>query len=423
MNGRTRPRNMRGLSLIEVMVALAIGLLLVLGLVEVFSASRTAYQLSTGLARNQENARFAIDILQRDVRATGHMGCVNDQARFLPENVTPSRPALFSAFLTEAQQFDGNYAAAPAALRFDRSIEAYEATDTESGKSVVLTTAPTAATGAGDWAGMPADLFTALAGGTVGHPVHGSDVLVLRYFAPTGAQVTSFTPGNPASVTFESDQADRLVEGLADPGLFAIADCMQAAVFNATSFSSTGGTLTIGTASPENRSDFSAVPPFVTGQAMLYRAESVVYYIGVNAQGNPALYRLRYNASPSGTLGSSKEELVEGVESMQLQFGQDSRVAASDRPTGNIGASAVANALASAPLPTGVPDMDTAWRRVGLVQIGLLSRSTEPAAAAQRDVSAPKLAPLGVQMTPPADSYYRAVYEDTIALRNRLFGN
>src|SRR5690606_21928152 len=79
-------RGAAGLSLIELMIALAIGSLLILALVEVFAASRAAYMLATGLARTQENGRFAIDILQRDLRMAGHAGCVNDQARFLPAN-------------------------------------------------------------------------------------------------------------------------------------------------------------------------------------------------------------------------------------------------------------------------------------------------------------------------------------------------
>ncbi len=71
---------MSGLSLIELMIALTIGLIIMLGVVQVFAASRTAYQLSEGLARVQENSRFAMDSLQRELRMAGHFGCVNDQA-------------------------------------------------------------------------------------------------------------------------------------------------------------------------------------------------------------------------------------------------------------------------------------------------------------------------------------------------------
>src|SRR5690606_15104255 len=145
-------------------------------------------------------------------------------------NVTPSRPALISTFLTDDDLFNGNYAdASHPALRFDIGIEGYEAVGTASGNSFNVPATPGGAA-ITDWVGMPAPLFANFpTDDDPGVPVRGSDVLVLRYFAPTGAQVTSFTPGNPATIRFEASQSGRLTEGLANPGLFAIADCMQAA--------------------------------------------------------------------------------------------------------------------------------------------------------------------------------------------------
>ena len=82
-------RTSQGLSLIELMIALLIGTILLLGVVQVFGASRTAYQLSEGMSRTQENARFALDYLQRDIRMAGHFGCVNDQAHWVKEEGDP----------------------------------------------------------------------------------------------------------------------------------------------------------------------------------------------------------------------------------------------------------------------------------------------------------------------------------------------
>lgn len=427
MRAHPKRRGAAGLSLIELMVALAIGSLLIIALVEVFAASRAAYMLSAGLARTQENGRFAIDILQRDLRMVGHAGCVNDQARFLPGNVTASRPALISTFLTDAQQFDGNYAAVAApGLRFDVSITGYEAVNTASGNAVALPETPAIAAQTA-WTGMPANLYAAFPTGAnaAGRPVANSDVLVLRFFAPTGVQVDEFVPGNPATIRFPAAQQARLTEGLANPGLFAIADCMQAAVFQATNTPftaspSAAGTITVATGGL-NASSFFATPPFTAGQAMLYRAESLVYYVGLNGNGNPSLYRIRFTATPSAAAvtAMAPEELVEGIESLQLEFGQDSNTAATQTPTGNIGSSVVASGVQ----PAGDPE--TAWRRVGMVRVGLLARSTEPAAAEQRSdaANATRLSAVGVVFTPPDDTRYRAVYEDTVALRNRLFGN
>lgn len=433
MNHSKFKRDTRGVSLIELMVALAIGAVLVLGLVEVFAASRTAYQLSTGLARVQENGRFAMDFLQRDLRMAGHLGCVNDQARFLPGSVTASRPALISTFLNDLDQKAANYGAAPAPLQFDSGIQGYDAkingggAATGSASAVTLTTLPTMAAGAGNWSpALPANLFTDLKGDATltGDPVQNSDIVVLRFFTPIGAQVTQFTPGPTAIVRFNADQASRMNADVINPGLFGITDCLNAAVFEATSYVAgpAGGTGTIQVqATNANNSGFLGLQGFTIGQAMLYRAESVVYYIGRNASDNPSLYRIRYTLTPGADAPIPKrEEMVEGVESLQLQYGLDSQLSVVSLPTGNIGRSELASAVDA------IPDKTTAWRRVGLIQVGIVARSPDPAAAGQRDTSLTSvvaLSPLGVKVTPPNDARYRAVYEDSIALRNRLFGN
>lgn len=417
-----------GVTLIELMVALLIGTVLVLGLVEVFSASRTAYQLSTGLARVQENGRFAMDFLQRDLRMAGHLGCVNDQARFLPGNVTPSRPGLASTFLTNAQQTAANYAAAPAALRFDAGIQGYDAKvggsggQTGSGSEVTLATSPVLGS-ATSWApAIPEPLWTQLNSGT-GKPVANSDIVFLRFFAPTGAQIKTFAPGATATLTFNKDQAVRLTEGVTDPRLFGIADCMNAAVFQANTYSVSGsdGMLTVTDGTGMNKSGLLGMQNFTVGQAMLYRAESVVYYVGVNAQGNPSLYRLRYTLTGTGTDPAPlKEELVEGVENLQLEYGLDSRLGKTERPTGNIGESAIASLVEAKTDPT------TVWQRVGMIQVGVLARSPDRAAAPKRDeaqAGVVALSPLGIKINAPDDGRYRTVYEDSVALRNRLFGN
>ncbi len=360
------------------------------------------------------------------------MGCVNDQSRFLPGNVTTSRPALISTFLTADQQFGTgaapatDYSGAPFALRFDRAIEGYNAKDTASGNTLSLVALPTLAdSGTNDWEpAINAGLYGLLTSAP-GRLVRGSDVLVLRYFAPTGAQVASFTPGAPTSITVDSTA--RLTEGVTNPGLFGIADCMQAGVFRATSVS--GNTISVATGGL-NQTTFDTIPQFTIGQAMLYRAESVVYYVGLNANDNPALFRLRYTASPgAAAVGSIKEELVEGIESLQLQYGQDSNTSLTARPTGNIGQSVLPANLQPSGNAGGnaasQANYAQAWRRVGMVQVGLVARSPDSAAAEQRAAApnATRLTAVGVMVAPPDDRRYRAVYEDTIALRNRLFGN
>jgi type IV pilus assembly protein PilW len=65
----------RGLSLVELMVALALGMVISIGIFEIFRSTRVTYQLDEGLARAQENGRFAMEFLSQDIRHAGHLGC------------------------------------------------------------------------------------------------------------------------------------------------------------------------------------------------------------------------------------------------------------------------------------------------------------------------------------------------------------
>src|SRR5438105_6682831 len=65
-----------GHTIVEVMVALTISLLVMVGVASLFASSRTTYQADEGLAHLQENARFASDVLNREIRMAGLFGCM-----------------------------------------------------------------------------------------------------------------------------------------------------------------------------------------------------------------------------------------------------------------------------------------------------------------------------------------------------------
>ncbi len=67
----------RGMTLIELMVSMVIGLFLLLGAVTVYTEGRQNYQISEGIARVQENLRFAMDIMEPDIRLAGYWGLHN----------------------------------------------------------------------------------------------------------------------------------------------------------------------------------------------------------------------------------------------------------------------------------------------------------------------------------------------------------
>jgi len=65
-----------GFSLVEIMIALLIGLFLMGGILQIFSASQQTYRMQSNLARLQENGRFALDLLAHDLRMAGYWGCL-----------------------------------------------------------------------------------------------------------------------------------------------------------------------------------------------------------------------------------------------------------------------------------------------------------------------------------------------------------
>ena len=62
----------RGFSLVELMVALAIGIFLLAGALTVFQQTRTQYRAIEAVSRLQESARYAMSVLENDLRLAGY---------------------------------------------------------------------------------------------------------------------------------------------------------------------------------------------------------------------------------------------------------------------------------------------------------------------------------------------------------------
>jgi len=65
----------QGLSLTELMISLTIGLLISLAALLLYVSQRGSQALNEDLARVQENGRAATDLLQRELRLAGYIGC------------------------------------------------------------------------------------------------------------------------------------------------------------------------------------------------------------------------------------------------------------------------------------------------------------------------------------------------------------
>ncbi len=77
-----------GVSLIELMVSLVIGSLLIIGAVTVYMQSRNTYRTNEAAARLQETARYALDVIEPDVRMAGFWGLTN-RSEYVENRGTP----------------------------------------------------------------------------------------------------------------------------------------------------------------------------------------------------------------------------------------------------------------------------------------------------------------------------------------------
>jgi type IV pilus assembly protein PilW len=67
-------REQRGLTMVELMVALAIGSFLMVGAIQIYSQSREAFVINESIARVQETAQFAMDTIEADLRMASNWG-------------------------------------------------------------------------------------------------------------------------------------------------------------------------------------------------------------------------------------------------------------------------------------------------------------------------------------------------------------
>ncbi len=64
----------RGFSLVELMVAVLISSIVVIGIIQIFVSNRETSRVQTNLSRVQENSRFALEHISRVVRIAGYQG-------------------------------------------------------------------------------------------------------------------------------------------------------------------------------------------------------------------------------------------------------------------------------------------------------------------------------------------------------------
>ncbi|MEM6640264.1 MAG: PilW family protein [Pseudomonadota bacterium] len=110
----------RGLSLVELLVSLTIGLILIGGALTVYINGRATYTLNESIARMQENAAFAIKFIEDDVRLAGLWGthtelaAVSGRAGNSPVSTTPANDCNADWSIRLTDYVEGSNNAAPA---------------------------------------------------------------------------------------------------------------------------------------------------------------------------------------------------------------------------------------------------------------------------------------------------------------------
>ncbi len=408
----------QGFSLIELMIAMALASFLLIGLVQIFGASRQAYQTSVGISRIQEGGRFAFEFLLRDMRMAGHLGWANDVARMFPATYPAPNAAVRVAQLDNLLAADDNPAdqynsaaelsASAFPFRFDMAVQGFESNNTAPGQTVAL--AGRVAGAATDWTpNLDPTLFANISP----KPLRGSDVLVMRFLGQDGVPVTFDKDNN--RFTYQQATDENFVVA---SRYYGIANYGAAALFQAPAAVSGTQITVVAGSGGNNQRVFQDASEKLRGTVMLYPANIYAYYVGLGASGVPSLFR----ASFVGSAWSS-EELVEGVELIQLTYGRDTGTA--NLPDGSVDTYQTADALVAG--LTTEADRAARWRSVGAVRLGVLMRSPERAGTPDRQETVAAVGRLHVGRTiidlPEGDGILRRPYESTVALRNRLYGN
>lgn len=85
----------RGMTLIELMIAMTLSLLVAAAMIALFANSKETYVMNENLARLQENGRFAMNLMARDLRWADYRACITRD--LLPNAITGDNDSGFNA--------------------------------------------------------------------------------------------------------------------------------------------------------------------------------------------------------------------------------------------------------------------------------------------------------------------------------------
>lgn len=350
-------KNVRGFSLIELMIAITLGLFLVGAIISVYLAETQIYK-STNSQASIQNAENAIaGLVTPVIRAAGFNGCSSLTQSL--SNLNAGGPPPLGTLGTSINALFG-YAGSGATLTIVQD---------NSANDVIAT----------DWSPTLDATLT-------GKVQAGSDVLILLGAIPNTPPVgVTVIPLGAATMTLQN------TTGLAVGQLGIVSDCLKSSIFQITAIA--GNTIThaaTGGAIGTNSTSVFAVN-YQTG-ALFVPLQQTAFYVAQGVGGDQsALMRSTYNNGVWTDL-----PLVPGVEAMQVLYG----IGTNNILTQYVSANAV-----------------TDWTQVYSVRLGFLIQG-QVGSGTTSNASSRQFTVLNTTVTVPADGRLRHVYEMTINLRN-----
>ncbi|WP_082087011.1 PilW family protein [Teredinibacter purpureus] len=368
-----------GLTLIELLVSMAIGAIILSGSVVVYVDQLQTSRQLTSFSTLQESGRVALDIIEHDIRMSGFTGCFSTNEE-LNNTLVTTYPASFQP---------------------EQGIQGWEAKDTEPGKAIdnILTSTALVRTTNGDWTTSGGNSLDELS------VVPNSDIIRVWGAGESDILVNNLVVGTPNTFTVSVD------DDIDDDAILMLSDCESVDIVQACAVSTSGTTKTVTlntSCSPGNNAAIAIETkalqnPTVTalrGTAYLVSKQN---NLAINP---PSLFRAELD--PDGGGIGEMQEVVQGVESLQILYGEN----LDDDNFKSADAYVTANNVSD-------------WRNVVSVRVTLLLQSVD-------DNLASGVLPYvfngvnydGQEGNPSAsDNRLRRVFSRTITLRNRTLGS
>lgn len=352
-----RNKNCAGLSIVEALVTMVILMITLGGVYQIFHSNSLTYRMQEGLARVQENGRFAMDFLVNDIRMAGYLGCIS---------TVQSVHNILNDHTQNGSVFD-----------FSHPLYVYEAQN-------------------GTWSPQIPLYFD----GLDPYPDANSDILRLTLTADSALPIARSMPDDSASLKVAPLEA-----GVNSPvkigDIVLITDCIAATIFYVDQIVEPSGS-----ASHRELNRTKSINKFGNSDKYLKHAykkgaeivniENVIYYIAKNNQSNLSLYKKK-GSNPS-------IELVEGVEKMKILLGVSS--------DGGMN-------IAEYYTPEDV-EFNNYWSLVRSIKIGILSYTVDKIPFLDSNSEKPYRLIDEHYVGPFDDERIRRVFSTTIGIRNRL---